>query len=582
MGKAGASNGPRRFLARPGRCLRRDQKGVSEVLGNVLLVGITVLLTAGFATAIIAIPKPLAKLHADLSYDVVNPDGTWGNGDEEVRIHHRGGDSLEAKSTRIIVRLDQQLVELSGSQLQGAFSDGRLAIGETWRHSENIPFATPVAIGVVHHGQRGGQVLVGQQSLVAGGTAAAACLPDLAAPSVTSWVQTPADVSSLTVGAVTVRVQATDACSGVDQTVAPVLRHRINDGSNPAFSNAGSMALVATNTWEASIPSALWNTHTGKTLQYYAQGITDRAANALDSSVQSDLIQLISQLRYAGTSNAVQGTVTNFANLQSATDSGAEATLAEGATSSGATAQNRYGTTTSNSGATNAGNAAGIPDDQRAVIDGNNEYVRVGGFSPGTGTITKVEIVFEGRRTGVAVNDQAGLSYRVGGSAGATSATFLPGLADGQRVEEVTADRTWTWTNIQNLEVELQYLQAGSPDPMSVEIDSLWVRVTANSVTYSMEIQLGFSGVPSGATHTLQLQYRVSGDSFNVQLWDSGASAWNTRGSPLTSGSSAPWNYVLTSGEYAGGNPLVRILDVTPTGATQGQVFLDYARVATA
>lgn len=100
-----------------------------------------------------------------------------------------------------------------------------------------------------------------------------------------------------------------------------------------------------------------------------------------------------------------------------------------------------------------------------------------------------------------------------------------------------------------------------------------------NNPRYELDIEAGFSGVPSG-TNELQIRYRITGDTepVDIQVGD-GAGGWTTRGT-LSSTTFANFTYTLAAGEYNGGSPQIRFIDTSDDG-TQTTVEIDYARIQT-
>lgn len=291
---------------------------------------------------------------------------------------------------------------------------------------------------------------------------------------------------------------------------------------------------------------------------------------------------------YLSGGSATAGTLTGLAGAQSASDAGAEATLAEGATNvPGGTATATFsGTAVASSSATNpshalAGQLSGDTSDQRAVLDADDDYVQVSGFTlPASANgVSAVTIGFEGRKQSSGGSDpQVRLSYSVGGVTGATTATAtLATTTDGHVTATVTADRAWTVAALASLAVRVEVTNNPSRD---AGIDHVYATVqysTAPTTVYALDARLDFASVPAASGHQVQLRYRTTGDTFTVQVWD--GSTYTTRGGTLSSTSAAVWTYTLAAAEWNGGAPRLRIVDADPAGTTQGTVAIAYARV---
>ncbi|HLE46977.1 MAG TPA: type IV pilin N-terminal domain-containing protein, partial [Candidatus Thermoplasmatota archaeon] len=271
--------------SRPGNPrLGPQTRAASEVLGSILLIGVTVLMVGGLTLALASRPGPIETHHADLSVSILQGTGDWGTGDEIIQMRHGGGETILADSSRVLYTIDGVTTRLEGAAIGSAFSDGRFQIGETWTRTVTISVGQNVEVFLVSVGQT-------SESVVSSNLLAASCNGDSTPPYVQGWTQAPVDVKASTTGAVTVTAIVADACSGVDQATTPNLYYRVNDGSNPAFTNGGAMTLTATSTWQKSIPDQTWANHVGKTLEYKVGPIADVRTNSGESAVNADPIQ---------------------------------------------------------------------------------------------------------------------------------------------------------------------------------------------------------------------------------------------------------------------------------------------------
>lgn len=557
---------------------RPDDHGVSEIIGSMLLIAITVLLVGGLAVLILSVKPPADTLHADLNVLVARgPDGVWGTGDEQLRVDHVGGEPVPREGFSIQVDIGGTISTFSGAGLTGAFDDGELTIGETWATTLTIPIATAVKVQMVL--ESGGRSnLIHSSTIQSGGS----CDPDDVAPTVNEWTQSPNDVTATTVGVVTITVELADACSGVDEAVAPHLQYRMNDGSDPAWTDAGAMTDAGTATWTGTIPDQGWLANLGSSLQYRVTGMTDNAGNSATSAHQSDIIQFIgSSNTYVNGHTANVGTVSNFANARSASDGGAVATLTE---TLGTPPSVQYGSSATGSGGVGDPNdAAGAPDDAYYVLDSNNDQVTVTTFGSGSGTITKVEFVYQGHYEGTLDDDRVDLRANAGSGFTTVLNDHIPTPTDTDQVVDITGLRgSWSWSDINNLQLRAQYDRNTGQDAMTVHVDAMWVRVTVASNT-DMDIELEFPALPASSIHVLELNYAVTQDTFHVEVWNGGLTGWVQRGSILDQASQTTWVYRLTATEAIAdsGTPLIRIVD--GSGASnQGTVTLDWVRVVSA
>ncbi|HLF16722.1 MAG TPA: type IV pilin N-terminal domain-containing protein [Candidatus Thermoplasmatota archaeon] len=467
--------------------------------------------------------------------------------------------------------------------------------GTTWQGSINGPVWSAQGGRTLEYyvaGQKdlGGNVQANTPNDVQSDLVQTGCGADTSPPTVQAWQQSPANVDRLTTGAVTVTATFTDACWGVDTATNPTLYSRLNDGSNPAYASSGAMTRTTGTTWQGTIADPTWALQGGKTLQYYVAGQRDLGSNVqanTPNDVQSDLVDATSQAAYVGANAATTGTVTNFANAQSASDGNAEASLIEGVSANPTTLTLSGTSPTGSSGVANVGNAL-ADDGNVARLDVLNDRLDVSGFTvPGGATgISSVTIGFEGKkRSGTSGDPQVTLSYLVSGVAGGTTrvVTLSSTATEQEFTQVVTGDRAWTVANVNAMTVHILRNSADSGF-QDADVDHVYVIVTYTTNTYAMSIEFTWSGVPAGTTNALDLRYRTTTDTFNAQVCQDASptcGTWTTRGTTLNSASLTAWSYVLTAAEYNSGSPRVRFLDVTPTGTSQGSLFLEYARVVT-
>lgn len=116
--------------------------GVSDVVGSILLVAITVVMAAAFAFLLFQFKGPPDQLHARLGV-VIGPgnDLTWNTGDETITLTHNGGEPLVASQVKLTYTVGtgtRRTVTAPG------FPGGTLTVGETYVQV----LADPVAEGV--------------------------------------------------------------------------------------------------------------------------------------------------------------------------------------------------------------------------------------------------------------------------------------------------------------------------------------------------------------------------------------------------------------------------------------------------
>jgi len=293
---------------------------------------------------------------------------------------------------------------------------------------------------------------------------------------------------------------------------------------------------------------------------------------------------------YVSSYSAVKGTVTDFANQQSADDGGAYSTLAEryvpggegldftetfehgglipvGWTFTGNMVIKSTGSGNHTPGGTySAGVTAGGSGSQHCVISETIDYT--GKSNP--------HVNFWCRCTATAANSLIQIDASIDGGATYTvpvmAQVVLPGDSthhqyfDDQDISSLAGQSNvkfkWTYTRT-----------AGY-----FNMDDIQFTASAGTVI-DMEIYENITSIPAADNHTLEMRYELANtnDTFNVQVWD--GSAWNTRGADLTSTSWTDWSYTLLGSEVISGTVQVRFIDVNPSSTPQDNILKDYLRV---
>lgn len=560
---------------------------MSDIIGSILLVGITVIVALAFGLLLWSYEGPEPRQHTSVGVALSPGSGGWGTGDEAIQVQHLGGEPIGLEGAAIFYVLDGSTTRLEGTALGSAFSDGKLTVGETWSHAVPLDIDDEVRIGVVAGGPAETRLL-SSSTLQAGVLATGSCLVDTLPPYGTNWAQVPPDVASTSSGDVEVTVTLADLCSAIDPTIVPHL-HWCVAVSCSAFTDAGAMANVGSNRWRGTIPhTGSWaaDALAGKSLVYHVAPVRDTSGNAGQTPARTDPVEFLATYTYPASHTATTGTVTDFAKAQSASDSGAFADLTEGGTTTppGTGGPTKFSGTTATGSATNPNNVLSS-NDVRASMGTTNGYIELSGFDLPSNAIgvTAVTIGFEGRKSANAgTNPTVRLDYKVGAGAYSTGTNFVV-TNDGADADytRVLAG-AFTVADVEAMTVRLFHVTDTNRD---VEPDHVFATVTyttAASTTYSLSVQLDWTSVPSGSIQLLELRAHVDspGDTFTVQVWD--GVAWRTCAGTLASTTPATFTCTLLPAEWLAGSPRIRFVDSTPAGTTQGRLHLDYARVATA
>ena len=140
------------------KTLHMDGHAVTDVVGAVLMVGMTVGMTVVLSLLLVTYKGPSPSPHSAVAVTVLPGANGWGSGDETVRIRHLGGDPL-TRSTHVIVRIGSTTTDLTGAALGAPFTDGRFTTGETWSRAWTIQATDLVHVDVVGAGGQGGTLL---------------------------------------------------------------------------------------------------------------------------------------------------------------------------------------------------------------------------------------------------------------------------------------------------------------------------------------------------------------------------------------------------------------------------------------
>jgi hypothetical protein len=580
--------------------LGRDRSAVTDVMGSLLLVGMTVVAAVGFGVLLLQFDGPADKLHIDVEIRTTpGDDGVWETGDERLQVLHLGGEPLDGAVTTVEYTADGTEYSYSDDDLGSYFADdgdGLLTIGETWVSpvADALDLAQDEQVDAALVTEEGLSQLVAAGTVTGGGIdlTVTTCLPDITAPS-GSFGQSPSDVRSTSSGAITVTLTVSDACTGVNEATAPVFAYCVAVTCTvPTSFTTATMADTGTRVWSATIPSQSWVAAAvaGKSIQYYATNMRDLAGNIAQTSVQTDAVDLLVTYYYADSAAVTTGTVSSFSNAQgSSVSDGNLATLAEaGVTGSAATVgpTKYYGTTVTNSGTVNANNVL-ASDESRNEFDTSGDSLELTGIDlpANAATVTAVTIGFEGRKASTGGTSPAlRPDYKLGVGGTYSTGTALTVSNSGTDSDYTrTLTGTFTVAQVESLYVRLFYTTDTNRNP---QVDAVFVTVTYQTTPqteYRLDLQLEwFTATSGGVLDNLELRYRVQGDTFNVQVWSFLTSTWRTCSGTLTSTTLATYTCALVLGEISAGEARVRLTDVATTGTTQAFLYLDHARLAIA
>lgn len=599
---------PKRIQAQHAR-LRDDRAAVSDVIGAMLMVGMTVMAAVGFAVVLFAFEGPANQLHVDIELRTTpGADGSWDTGDERMELVHLGGEPLEQDRTTLSYTADGVSRSYTGTALGysgSAFADdgdGRMTIGEAWQSPAAAPdyltLAQDEGVSASLASAQEGSQLIASGTVTGGGILLTAggggsCSPDVTAPQVV-LSHAPDVTSSSGLAGVLVTAAATDLCGPVDAAVAPRLWYRISPGPAPgpsSYTDLGAMTLGAGTTWTKTIPapSGGWLFAWGQSLDFYVTGVKDTAAipNTLfQSTTMTDSIDLVGESAFVQYANAVAGAfvvTAPFANMGA--NDGLDAQVLEACTGGPpvSNVQSLCGKTSGGVSVTSP-ELALTSNNQRSSMTGSGTAVHVTGFDvPGDpSSITAFAISLESQRgTGGSTNPNVQLEYQFDAACSGTwttaGSTFgVTTTSDTTTTRSVSG--TFTVVQIETLCVRARVTNAASR-PLLTDALSVTVTYSGTTTTHDLNLELGWNGLdPLALNGLLEVDYRVaSGETYTVEKFN--GATWTACSGSLTSTAGTTYQCTMSLAELLGGSPLVRILGVSDSGAPS-TLRLDHARMA--
>jgi FlaG/FlaF family flagellin (archaellin) len=138
------------------------EAAVSDVIGSILLVGITVVMAAGFGAVLLSYDGPNDEQHTQLSVSVgPGSDGDWGTNDAEMTLRHLGGEPLRESDTAVRYRGASGV----STDLALSFSNDELSVGESWTATITAAAGEAINVDVIaQHGRQGTLLSTGTAS----------------------------------------------------------------------------------------------------------------------------------------------------------------------------------------------------------------------------------------------------------------------------------------------------------------------------------------------------------------------------------------------------------------------------------
>lgn len=209
--------------------LRGDRAAVSDVIGSILMIGITVLAAVGFGLILFSFKGPADTQHTQLAISVgPGPDGDWGANDAELKIVHAGGEPVQQAGTKVTYAEAGS----SAQTVSPTFAGGKLTLGQNWTRTITALPGDTVTVRVVVTGD---QALLLANAIVRAGNT----VPNVV------WVSAVA----MTTGSVQAGSSLAGAQSAQDSEAALVLEEAAAGGSPTPFTQAptGTAGSTASN-----------------------------------------------------------------------------------------------------------------------------------------------------------------------------------------------------------------------------------------------------------------------------------------------------------------------------------------------
>jgi FlaG/FlaF family flagellin (archaellin) len=144
-----------------------DSSGVSEVVGNLLILMITVVLFSTIIAYVNQIPVPQLQTKADFSASIAFDDsGTTAN----LTLTHAGGAAMRASATAVILRVGSTMTSYTLSE-DPSFGPDWWTTGVEWTHPMTGISTTTIIVATVYDLEKDYSVWGSQVSGGTGGNA---------------------------------------------------------------------------------------------------------------------------------------------------------------------------------------------------------------------------------------------------------------------------------------------------------------------------------------------------------------------------------------------------------------------------
>jgi flagellin-like protein len=122
---------------------RQDDRAASPVVGNLLVVGVVIVLGAVVTTLGLTLTGALQQNPPNVATETTVTDG-------EIRIYHHAGENLDSSNLEVVVETENETNRVPFSQGALTGSDSTFEAGQRWRYCQVASPGTAVETMLVH------------------------------------------------------------------------------------------------------------------------------------------------------------------------------------------------------------------------------------------------------------------------------------------------------------------------------------------------------------------------------------------------------------------------------------------------
>jgi|GEM_PF-1740789 len=122
-----------------------SRKGVSDVVGNIILLAVTVMMFSAILVYSMNLPKPQTQSHIRFNASLILTE----NGKANITITHTGGDNIKVSNVRIVVYVDGKVETIRLSSSSGWENLEYWNTGLSWKYTTNTQVSISSVVSVV-------------------------------------------------------------------------------------------------------------------------------------------------------------------------------------------------------------------------------------------------------------------------------------------------------------------------------------------------------------------------------------------------------------------------------------------------